>query len=66
MQRMQSIARFQTRNELSLEQLAGQIGIHRSFLWKIMHNKAKPSVDVLRKMHEVTRIPVKTLLYECT
>jgi transcriptional regulator with XRE-family HTH domain len=63
---MVSIANFIRTHSLSQEQFAKQLGVTRTTVAKLLAGDRKPSLQLLRKIHEVTQIPVKTLLYECT
>jgi transcriptional regulator with XRE-family HTH domain len=63
---MLNVKQFIERNHLSHSQFAAQLGVQRSYVGKIISGDRHPSVHLLRKIHEVTGIPVKALLYECT
>jgi transcriptional regulator with XRE-family HTH domain len=63
---MQSVKNYVERNRLTLAQFAEQIGVSRSMVCYLISGDRHPSLHLLRKIHEVTAIPVKTLLYECT
>lgn len=63
---MPSLEKYRIRNHLTFEQLGSLLGISRAAARNLTIGIRKPSVQLLRKMHEVTSIPVKKLLYECT
>jgi transcriptional regulator with XRE-family HTH domain len=63
---MLSVKHYLDRNGLSCEQFGAKIGVHRSHISKMINGDRAPSVQILRKIHELTSIPYKTLIHECT
>ena len=63
---MVSVKQYMDRQRLSAAQFAAQLGVTRSHVSKMIAGDRAPSVQILRKLHEITGIPVKTLLYDCT
>jgi transcriptional regulator with XRE-family HTH domain len=63
---MQALSDYIRTKGLSQEQFAVILGVSRPTVAKLIGGDRKPSLQLLRKIHEVTDIPVKKLLYECT
>jgi transcriptional regulator with XRE-family HTH domain len=63
---MPSIEEYIRKNHLTLAQFASMVGVQRSHVSKLIAGDRVPSLPLLRKIHEVTGVPVKVLLYECT
>lgn len=63
---LSKVKTYLEQNALSQTQFAKLLGVTRSHVSKVIAGDRAPSVQLLRKMHEVTGIPVKALLYECT
>lgn len=63
---MPSVQEFIQRRALTLQQFGEQCGCSRFHVSNVVAGKRAPSVKLLRRIHEVTRIPLKRLLYECT
>jgi transcriptional regulator with XRE-family HTH domain len=63
---MQSVSKWVASNNLSRKQFGDMLGITRAHASHVILGSRRPSVELLRKIHEVTDIPVEKLLYECT
>jgi transcriptional regulator with XRE-family HTH domain len=61
---MESIKLYVREHNLSLEQFGAQIGATRGYVSKLINGLARPSLELLRKMHQVTSIPLAQLLDE--
>ena len=61
-----SVNHYLQRHNLSHAQFAALIGVSSTHASKMIAGDRAMSVKVLRKIHEVTKIDVKKLLYECT
>jgi transcriptional regulator with XRE-family HTH domain len=53
-------------HRLSQSEFGELLGVDRSYVSLLISGDRAPSVQVLRKIHELTRIPLKKLVYECT
>ena len=63
---MRSVKQFIRENNLTFEQFGGKLGVSRGHISKLLTGDRLPSLQLLRKIHEITDIPVKDLLYEFT
>lgn len=51
-------------HSLSCKQFGEQIGVTRGYVSKLVNGLARPSLEVVVKMHQVTSIPALQLLVE--
>lgn len=49
-------------NDIKANELAKQLGISKSYLSEIEHNKKKPTIDLLEKYASILNIKTSTLL----
>lgn len=63
---MPSVKNYMVKHNMSLQDFGDACQVSRFHVSNVVAGKRAPSLQLLRRMHEVTRIPVKRLLYECT
>lgn len=61
---MQSLEAYRQRKKLTQDQLASELSISRVHLARLIAGDRRPSLDLLQVLHEVTGVPVGTLLRE--
>jgi transcriptional regulator with XRE-family HTH domain len=63
---MQSLQDYMYENRMSFKELGTALGVSRGYAHRLVSGERTPTVNTLRRIHEVTGIPLKTLVYECT
>lgn len=63
---MQCLIEYRREHQQSLAQIATLLEISRSHVHGLEIGRVKPSVDLVRRIHEKTAIPLKRLIYDCT
>ena len=61
---MPSIAVYLRKHNLSQAAFGAKIGVERSMVCRLISGAARPSLEVLSKIADVTRVPVAKLLAE--
>jgi transcriptional regulator with XRE-family HTH domain len=61
---MESIKLYMREHNLSHQQFGNQIGVTRGYVSKLVNGLARPSLEVVVRMHQVTSIPALQLLVE--
>lgn len=63
---MQCLLEYRREHQKSLAQMAELLEISRSHAYGLEIGRVKPSVELVRKIHEKTAIPLKRLVYDST
>lgn len=63
---MQCLLKYRREHQKSLGQVAELLQISRSHAHGLELGRVKPSVELVRKIHEKMAIPLKTIVYEAT
>jgi transcriptional regulator with XRE-family HTH domain len=61
----QVLDRYMQDKGLTQEEFASELGVQRSHLAKLLSGDRRPSLRLLRKMRDVTKIPVEKLFDAC-
>jgi len=58
---MNIIRKYRRLNKISMQVLATKAGVHINTIWRFENEECSPSIQTLKKLSQVTKIPVEEL-----